>query len=270
MAQALATFADARAKEALVAGIEADVARAEAARIGLARVEAERRAADARATVAVLLDVDPGRLALPDVSPWAPAPLPAGSLEDQALGLRGEVAAAEMERQVLERRLALVRRERVPNPTDLRLPRARRDRRPDHRRRSRRPDPAAGARGPDAGRRDCRDHRAASAPPRARTSWCVAASGWRWPRARRAPAPAQAAPACSPSTPGPGARRPVGAARGDRLAPAHAARGAAVAAEPDRALAGRHRGPPGAGARRGRARTRRGSAVHRRRSGGRP
>ena len=42
---------------------------------------------------------------------------PRGSLEEQALRLRGEVAAAEMERQVLERRLALVRRERVPNPT---------------------------------------------------------------------------------------------------------------------------------------------------------
>jgi cobalt-zinc-cadmium efflux system outer membrane protein len=117
-AQALAAFADARAKEALVAGIEADVGRAEAARIGLTRLEAERRAADARATLAVLLDVDPGRLSLPDaLPPPAAAALPAGSLEEQALNLRGEVTAAEMERQVLERRLALVRRERVPNPT---------------------------------------------------------------------------------------------------------------------------------------------------------
>ena len=39
------------------------------------------------------------------------------ALEEQALRLRGEVAAAEMERKVLERRLALVRRERVPNLT---------------------------------------------------------------------------------------------------------------------------------------------------------
>ena len=40
-----------------------------------------------------------------------------GSLEERALRLRGEVAAAEMERQVLEHRLALVRRERIPNVT---------------------------------------------------------------------------------------------------------------------------------------------------------
>lgn len=117
-AQALATYADARAKEALVAGVEADVARAEAARIGLTRFEAERRAAEARATLALLLDVDPARLVLPDGLPVAATPaLPAGSLEERALGLRGEIAAADMERQVLEHRLAVVRRERVPNPT---------------------------------------------------------------------------------------------------------------------------------------------------------
>jgi len=117
-AQALVTYADARAKEALVAGVEADVARAEGARIGLARFEAERRLTEAQAALAMLLDVDPRRLTLPDGLPQSPpAALPAGSLEEQALGLRGEVAAAEIERQVLERRLALVRRERVPNPT---------------------------------------------------------------------------------------------------------------------------------------------------------
>ena len=116
--QALATYADARAKEALIAGVEADVARAEATRIGVTRFEAERRLTEARAALAVLMNVDPRRLALPDALPQSPPfALPAGSLEDQALRLRGEVAAAEMERQVLERRLAVVRRERVPNPT---------------------------------------------------------------------------------------------------------------------------------------------------------
>ena len=117
-AQALATYADARAKEALVAGVEADVARAEAARIGLVRLDAERRLAETRATLAALLDVNAARLVLPDTLPPAPPPTPpAGALVDQALALRGEVAAAQMERQVLERRLVLVRRERVPNPT---------------------------------------------------------------------------------------------------------------------------------------------------------
>jgi cobalt-zinc-cadmium efflux system outer membrane protein len=68
--------------------------------------------------LALLLDVDPARLVLAEALPPAVTPaLPAGSLEDQALSLRGEIAAAEMERQVLERRLAVVRRERVPNPT---------------------------------------------------------------------------------------------------------------------------------------------------------
>jgi cobalt-zinc-cadmium efflux system outer membrane protein len=45
--------------------------------------------------------------------------MPAGtaSLVENALRLRGEVAAAEMERRVLERQLALTRRERIPNVT---------------------------------------------------------------------------------------------------------------------------------------------------------
>jgi cobalt-zinc-cadmium efflux system outer membrane protein len=69
----------------------------------------------------LLLGVEPERLVLPEALPAAPPPdLPPGSseaLEAQALGLRGELAAAEMERQVLERRLALIKRERTPNPT---------------------------------------------------------------------------------------------------------------------------------------------------------
>jgi len=119
-AQALAAFAEGRAKEALVAGIEADVARAEATRIGLARFEAERRLTDSRSALAILLDVDVDAdpLTLPDVLPTGtPAPLDSGSLEDQALRLRGELAAAQMESKVLEGRLALVRRERIPNLT---------------------------------------------------------------------------------------------------------------------------------------------------------
>ena len=122
-ARTLAELADGRAKEALLAGVEAAVARAEATRIGLARVEAERRYADSSAALAVLLDRDPRGLTVPAVLTVPPTDVPASEppasepLEDQALRLRGEVAAAAMERQVLERRLALVRRERVPNPT---------------------------------------------------------------------------------------------------------------------------------------------------------
>jgi cobalt-zinc-cadmium efflux system outer membrane protein len=117
-AQALATYAGARAKEALAAGIEVDVARAEATRIGLVRLEAERRLGGAQAALAVLLDVEASALVLPDALPViVPIDLSKGHLEEEALRLRSEIAAAEMERQVLERRLTLVRRERVPNPT---------------------------------------------------------------------------------------------------------------------------------------------------------
>lgn len=117
-AQSLATYAEGRAKEELIAGVEADVARAEATRIGLLRFEAERRVQATRTALAVLIDVDEHALVLPDaLLVAAPTDLPPGPLEEQALRLRGEIAAAEMERRVLERRLVLVRRERVPNPT---------------------------------------------------------------------------------------------------------------------------------------------------------
>jgi cobalt-zinc-cadmium efflux system outer membrane protein len=117
-AEALAAFAEGRAKEAVLAGVEADVARADATRIGLARFEAERRLAEARAALAVLLDVDARALRVPESLPTLTVLQPvSATLEEQALRLRGEVGAAQMERQVLERRLALVRRERVPNLT---------------------------------------------------------------------------------------------------------------------------------------------------------
>ena len=145
-------------------GVEADVARAEAARIGLARFEAERRLSDAEPRSPSCWTWMPQRLALPNALPAAPLrTLPSGSLEDQALGLRGEVAAAEMERQVLERRLALVRRERVPNPTLSGVLRARRNQRPHHRRRALHADSAAVAGRAHARGRDRRD---AGADPR--------------------------------------------------------------------------------------------------------
>jgi cobalt-zinc-cadmium efflux system outer membrane protein len=117
-AEALAAYAEGRAKEAVLAGVEADVARAEATRIALVRFEAERRVTAARATLALLIQADPGALALPQAVAPPPAPEGAGAaLEERALRLRGEVAAAEMERMVLERRLTVMRRERIPNLT---------------------------------------------------------------------------------------------------------------------------------------------------------
>jgi outer membrane protein, heavy metal efflux system len=117
-AETLAVYAEARVKEALVAGVEADVARAEATRIGLVRFEAERRLAESRSALAILLDVEPPGLLLPQaLAVVMPSEARDEVLEERALHLRGEIGAAQMERQVLERRLALVRRERVPNPT---------------------------------------------------------------------------------------------------------------------------------------------------------
>jgi cobalt-zinc-cadmium efflux system outer membrane protein len=114
--EALARVSEARVAERQLSGIEADVARAEAVRFGMARAEAGRRRDDSRSQLALLLgletaaDLRPASLAPPDLRDRA-------ALERQALHLRGEVAAAEMERRVLEQRLALHKRERIPNLT---------------------------------------------------------------------------------------------------------------------------------------------------------
>jgi cobalt-zinc-cadmium efflux system outer membrane protein len=118
--RALAAVAEGRAREALLSGVEADVARAEAARIGLIRLEAERRQAESQAILAITLDRPPGGLDVPDLSALAgPEDDLAGedALAQRALALRGEVVAAAMERRVLEHRLSLLERERVPNVT---------------------------------------------------------------------------------------------------------------------------------------------------------
>ncbi|HEY8926811.1 MAG TPA: TolC family protein, partial [Polyangia bacterium] len=117
-ARALADYAEARAHEELVSGVEADVARAEATRIGVIRFEAERHLAETVAILALLLDVPGTRVALPPaLPPSAPVAGDAGFFAEQALRVRGELAAAEAEQRVLERRLALVRRERISSPT---------------------------------------------------------------------------------------------------------------------------------------------------------
>jgi cobalt-zinc-cadmium efflux system outer membrane protein len=119
-AAALARAADARAAEALIAGVEADVARAEAIRIGLLRAEASRRWATARSELGLLLGLDGATMEVPrlaDATLVAPVIADPARLTAQALQLRGEIASAEAERRVLQGRLALHRRERVPNLT---------------------------------------------------------------------------------------------------------------------------------------------------------
>jgi cobalt-zinc-cadmium efflux system outer membrane protein len=117
----LAGAAEARARESLLSGVDADVARAEAARLGLLRFEAERRSAVARASLGLVT----GGLTTVDVVGALEPPLwadevslsSAADLEVDALRLRGEIAAAEMERRVLDQQVALLRRERIPNVT---------------------------------------------------------------------------------------------------------------------------------------------------------
>jgi outer membrane protein, heavy metal efflux system len=66
----------------------------------------------------LLTGADSERLVLPvRVAPPVGSFPPPAALEEQALRLRGEVAATDAERRVLENRLTLVRRERIPNLT---------------------------------------------------------------------------------------------------------------------------------------------------------
>jgi outer membrane protein, heavy metal efflux system len=113
----LAATAQGRAREALLSGVDADVALAESVRLRLLPLEAQRRWTVARAALAILA----GTPAEPEVTgtlapPAAPSP-PDARLEEEALRLRGELGAAEMERRVRERQVDLLRRERIPNVT---------------------------------------------------------------------------------------------------------------------------------------------------------
>jgi cobalt-zinc-cadmium efflux system outer membrane protein len=121
VAKTLADLAEARLKESLISPVDADLARSEAVRARLVRFEVGRRRDEARVVLAVLLGLDPGALTTHETlaSQALADDLAAGekALVERALSLRGEVGAAEMERGVAERRVSLLRRERVPNPT---------------------------------------------------------------------------------------------------------------------------------------------------------
>ncbi|MSP63197.1 MAG: hypothetical protein EXR72_23230 [Myxococcales bacterium] len=120
IADGLAALAAARERESLTSPLDADLAAAEAGRIGLEAALVERRLRVAEATLATSLGLDPaGPVAIAGgLAPLAPPPgeaLPV--LIDRAIAERGEVGAAAMERQVLARRTSLLRRLRIPNPT---------------------------------------------------------------------------------------------------------------------------------------------------------
>jgi cobalt-zinc-cadmium efflux system outer membrane protein len=123
IADTLARLASARVAVALAAPVDADVAAAEASRLGLLRIEAAQRVQSAEQALRTLLGLDP--LAPAAIAgAWPPAPLrgeataPAEADEiERALLLRGEVAAAHMEQVARARQLQLVQRSRAPNLT---------------------------------------------------------------------------------------------------------------------------------------------------------
>ncbi len=123
VADTLGDLAQARAQESLLSPVDADVAKAEAVRISQIRFEAERRYESTQALLTGLLGLDPAQpiSVTGELSPQqtTPSTVDAGlsGLETRALELRGEIAAAQAERRVLESRLDLIRRLRIPNPT---------------------------------------------------------------------------------------------------------------------------------------------------------
>lgn len=113
---ALAFYADERAKESLMAPIDAHVVRAEAVRVGLLRAAAQERRDVARAALAALLGRDATTIADDEMPAPGAAPDQA-ALVERALATRADLAAAEMERRVAERQVALLERARAPSPT---------------------------------------------------------------------------------------------------------------------------------------------------------
>ncbi len=121
-AQALSDQAAGRARQALLSPVDADVVRAEAVRIGQARFEAERRQAVAQEVFSRLLDLPgPQVQIVGTLEDGVKVPEEAQGGEEalvaRALLLRGEVAAAEMERKAFLSRVTVLRRERIPNLT---------------------------------------------------------------------------------------------------------------------------------------------------------
>lgn len=113
----LAVYAEERAKESLVAPIDAHAMRAEAVRFGLLRASAQERRDLANAALATLLARHEVSLAGDDLPQPADRPVPTLTLIARGLAARADLAVAETERRVAERDVELLKLTRVPNPT---------------------------------------------------------------------------------------------------------------------------------------------------------
>lgn len=119
-AKTLEVFANARAEQGLAAPIEADVAYAVSIRLVQAKAAAERRASGALAALAAAVGLDPTKEIVAVEGELVPLPVPEGApsrLAEQAAAARSEIASAKAEGVANERRVALLRRARIPNLT---------------------------------------------------------------------------------------------------------------------------------------------------------
>lgn len=117
--QQVSVVAQARADKGLIAPIDADVAEASAVRVLRAKLAADRRLSEAKASLASLLGLDPARAALRvegDLVPIAGVDGVAPSVASRPAAERPELQVFDAERQAFERRASAFRRARVPNP----------------------------------------------------------------------------------------------------------------------------------------------------------
>lgn len=120
IAGALATSARARADQGLAAPVDADVAYAGSVRAIQARAAAERRAWAAAAALASAVGADPteGAIAVEgDLVPLSVGEEDPARLADRAAEARADLHAAKAESAASERRIAALRRGRIPNLT---------------------------------------------------------------------------------------------------------------------------------------------------------
>lgn len=121
VASALARLSSGRVAQALAAPVDADVAVAETAKLGLVRIEAAQLLRSTQAALSSLLGIDPLKQTEvngawpPELPPLGQADLSDMELVERALTLRGEVAAAEQEQRARAQQVRLLRRARVPN-----------------------------------------------------------------------------------------------------------------------------------------------------------
>lgn len=117
-AQTIAAVAAARSEKGLLAPIDSDVADAASVRVLQAKLDADRRVAEANAVLASVLGIDPAQ-AVPAVEGEL---VPLGGFErvqseGQRVSSHPEVLALDAERRALSLQADALRRARIPNPT---------------------------------------------------------------------------------------------------------------------------------------------------------